>query len=193
MSAVAELIWAGSYGTTTIDQICEKAGVKKGSFYYFFDSKASLAEAAVDIEWKNYRPSLDAVFSSTIPPLERLRNYFDFVYKEQVELKTKYGHVLGCPLCTLGTEVSTQEKNLQKKVQEIMNQGLKYLETAIRDAHAEGLLTAPDATEKARILQTYYHGMMTQARILNNAEILKNLWREVFQLLGIKAPVAASP
>ena len=44
MEAVLELIWTGSYGSTTIDQICEKAGVKKGSFYYFFDSKAELAE-----------------------------------------------------------------------------------------------------------------------------------------------------
>ena len=29
MDAVTELIWTGSYGSTTIDQICEKAGVKK--------------------------------------------------------------------------------------------------------------------------------------------------------------------
>ena len=30
MKAVSELIWTGSYGNTTIDQICEKAGVKTG-------------------------------------------------------------------------------------------------------------------------------------------------------------------
>ena len=46
MDAVAELFWTVSYDRTTIDQICEKAGVKKGSFYYFFDDKAALAEAA---------------------------------------------------------------------------------------------------------------------------------------------------
>lgn len=40
MDAVLELIWTGSYGSTTIDQICDKAEVKKGSFYYFFESKA---------------------------------------------------------------------------------------------------------------------------------------------------------
>src|SRR5687767_15768105 len=57
MEAIAELIWTGSYGTTTIDQICEKAGVKKGSFYYFFKSKADLAEAAIEVEWTKYRRS----------------------------------------------------------------------------------------------------------------------------------------
>ena len=73
MEAVLELIWTGSYGGTTIDHICDRAGVKKGSFYYFFDSKADLALAAVEVGWNRIRPDLDALFSATIPPLERLR------------------------------------------------------------------------------------------------------------------------
>ena len=72
MEAVLELIWVGSYGSTTIDQICEKAGVKKGSFYYFFDSKADLAVAAIDADWQQRRPDIDAIFSATVPPLERV-------------------------------------------------------------------------------------------------------------------------
>ena len=52
MDAVTELIWSGSYGSTTIDHICEKAGVKKGSFYYFFDSKSDLAAVAFEAEWQ---------------------------------------------------------------------------------------------------------------------------------------------
>ena len=84
MKAVRGLIWEGSYGGTTIDQICEKAGVKKGSFYYFFDSKADLAEASLGEEWERRRQELDAIFSPTVPPLERLkkhaapRHYHDF-------------------------------------------------------------------------------------------------------------------
>ncbi len=75
MDAVAELIWTGSYGSTTIDQICDKAGVKKGSFYYFFESKADVAVAALDAEFVKKRVEMDSVFSPTIPPLERIRNY----------------------------------------------------------------------------------------------------------------------
>ena len=73
MDAVRELIWEGSYGSTTIDQICEKAGVKKGSFYYFFDSKTDLAIAALDAEWVVRRAELDSIFSPMVPPLERVR------------------------------------------------------------------------------------------------------------------------
>lgn len=188
MSAVAELFWTGSYDSTTIDQICEKAGVKKGSFYYFFDGKASLAEAALDVEWAKYRPNLDAIFSASIPPLERIRRHCEFTLKEQGELKTEHGCVLGCPLCTLGTEISTQEKGLQKKVQAIMAHGLKYLETAIRDAHAAGLIHAPDANAKANILHAYHLGLLTQARIQNDLRVLADLTSTTFELLGVRPP-----
>lgn len=188
MGAVLELIWTGSYGSTTIDQICEKAGVKKGSFYYFFDSKADLAVAAIDQEWERRRVELDSLFSPTVPPLERLRKYCNYGYNLQREIKAKCGCVLGCPLFSLGSEVSTQEDRLQKKIQQILDQKCKYLESAIRDAHAAGLLHAPDAEAKAKMLFAYYQGMLTQARIQNDLQILRDSVHGTFELLGVKEP-----
>ena len=193
MQAVAELFWTGSYDSTTVDQICAKAGVKKGSFYHFFDDKAELAEAALDVEWEKFRPHLDAIFSTLVPPLERIRQHCDFTLKEQAELKAEHGCVLGCPLCTLGTEISTQEKGLQRKVQEIMAYGLKYIETAIRDAHAAGLIHAPDAKAKANILHAYHLGLLTQARIQNDLNVLADLTSATFELLGAELPDAKPP
>jgi len=191
MEAVGELIWTGSYGTTTIDQICEKAGVKKGSFYYFFESKADLAAAALDADWQHRRSDLDSLFSPTIPPLERLKKYCDYGYQLQSEMKVKCGSVLGCPLFCLGSEVSTQEDALQKKVRQILDQKRKYLESVIRDAHAAGLIHAPDATDKARMLFAYFQGMLTQARIENNLDILRDSSRGALELLGVKEPALA--
>src|SRR5436190_22990937 len=94
MEAVRELIWTGSYGSTTIDQICETAGAKKGSFYYFFDSKSDLAVAALEEEGRRRRPDLDAISSTTVPPLERLRRYLEYGYQLHAEMKTKCGCAL---------------------------------------------------------------------------------------------------
>src|SRR5216117_1741885 len=91
MEAVKELIWTGSYGSTTIDQICDKAGVKKGSFYYFFDSKAELAAVALEQDWQRRRIELDSLFSPTIPPLDRLKRYCDYGYRLQSEISAKCG------------------------------------------------------------------------------------------------------
>ncbi len=192
MDAVRELIWTGSYGSTTIDQICEKAGVKKGSFYYFFDSKSELAEASLSAEWERRRTELDAIFSPTVPPIDRLMRYCEYGYTFQVEVRKKCGCVLGCPLFALGAEVSTQDDKLQKKIQEILEQKRKYMESAIRDAHAAGLIHAPDAALKARILFAYYQGLSTQARIENRLEVLREALRGTRELLGIKETETAA-
>jgi TetR/AcrR family transcriptional repressor of nem operon len=191
MEAVMELVWTGSYGTTTIDQICDKAGVKRGSFYYFFESKAELAEAAINQEWQHRRVDLDRVFSPTVPPLERLKNYCELGYNIQAEIQAKLGRVLGCPLFSMGSEVSTQECRLQKTIESILDYKLKYLETTIRDAHAAGLIHAPDPAEKARTLFAYYQGLLTEARIRNNLGLLKCALHGTYELLGVNEAAVA--
>ena len=192
MNAVRALIWEGSFGSTTIDHICDQAGVKKGSFYYFFDSKADLAVAALDAEWQTRRAELDAIFSPMVPPLERLRKYCEYGYRMQVEIQAKCGCVLGCPLLSLGVEISTLEDKLRMKVQELLDYKRTYLESAIRDAHGAGLIHAPNPAAKARMLFAYFEGLLTEARIRNNLEVLQEALPGAFELLGGKVPEAVS-
>lgn len=186
MEALSELIWRGSYGTTTIDQICEKAGVKKGSFYYFFESKSDLAVAALDADFKAKRPIFDQMFSPSMAPLERLRNYCDWVYQHQSELKCQCGNVLGCPLFTLGAEVCKQEEKLRAKIEEMMDLHARYIETAVRDAHAEGRFQTDDLPAKIRMLGAYIEGLLTQARIRNDVNVLKEMLHGIYEILGVK-------
>src|SRR5207247_4118212 len=122
----------------------------------------------------------------------RLRRYCDFSYRFQAQICDKYGCVLGCPLFSVGAEVSTQEDRLQKKIQEILEYKRKYLESAIRDAHAAGLIQAPDAAAKSRILFAYYQGLQTQARIANSREVLKDALAGTYELLGVRGREAVA-
>ena len=102
--------------------------------------------------------------------------------------------MLGCPLFSVGAEVSTQDDHrLQEKIQEILEYKRKYLETAIRDAQAAGLVTAPDPVAKSRMLFAYYQGLQTQARIQNNLDVLKDAITGTYEVLGVKSaqPVTA--
>ena len=191
MAAVTELIWTSSYGATTIDQICERAGVKKGSFYYFFESKATLAEEAIRAGWKEYRARLDVLFSASLPALERIHRYCDFEYQQQLELKRRYGHALGCPLCTLGTEISTLEANLRHTVNEVMDQTRRYFETTIRDAQAEGAIRVSDPAAKAASIYAYVEGLLTQARIRDDVESLREMESGILDILGVHSPANA--
>src|SRR5829696_3802869 len=108
MQAALDLMWEESYGAVTIDDICKRAEVKKGSFYYFFESKAHLAVAALEKMWaEDWQPRLDREFSPSLDPLTRLRNYLGMVYTKHSESYQKTGKVLGCLVCSVGSEVST--------------------------------------------------------------------------------------
>ena len=48
LETAIDMIWASSYGSVSVDDICAKAGVNKGSFYYAFKSKSDLAVAAFE-------------------------------------------------------------------------------------------------------------------------------------------------
>ena len=186
MTAVTELIWQGSYGRTTIDQICDEAGVKKGSFYYFFDSKSELAAAALEDRWQEQKQQLDAIFSPTVPPLERIRNFCQAAYQKQLQAKKECGCVLGCPLFCLGAEVCHQEAVLHAKIKQILGHYHQYLESAIREADREGMIKAANPAARARMAFAYIEGLLTQARIVNDAEILREMPDGVLEFLGAR-------
>ena len=187
LEAALDLIWERSYGVVTIDAICEQAGVKKGSFYYFFESKSALAVAALEADWSSRgRQKWDGLFSASTPPLDRIRNFFQNVYERQVTLKQEHGQVLGCPCFSVGSETSTQDEPIRMKVQEILQRQVRYFESAIRDAQAEGSLPAGDAAAKAKCLFALFEGSLGQARIQNDPESLRSLPDTALELLGAR-------
>ena len=190
--AALDLIWHNSYGTTSVDAICERAGAKKGSFYYFFKSKSELTAAALEAEWNKRKADMDALFSPTIPPLERFDRYFDYVHDRLAELQKACGSILGCPLLTIGSEVGTQDEGVRDTVDRIWNRKIKYFESAIRDADAQGLIEAPDPEGKAKMLFACYHGTLTQARIQNDVELIRDLKQVARGVLGVKHVHATS-
>ncbi len=191
MTAALDLMWEESYGAVTIDDICKRADVKKGSFYYFFDSKAALAVAALEKLWRDdWKAKMDARFSPSVEPIERIRGYVENVYTIQNQTKLDTGKVLGCPVFCVGCEISTQEIDVGAKVREIVARKRKYLESAIRDAVADGSIEPCDPAQKAIALGCLMEGAVSQARIMNDPEPLRNLPAMAFDLLRVKQAVA---
>lgn len=192
MDAVMELMWQNSYGATSVDAICERAGAKKGSFYYFFKSKSELAAAALEADWNKKRAEMDSIFSATVPPLQRLDRYFDFVYDRLTEVRKRCGAILGCPFVSLGSEVSTQDQIVRETIDRIMDRKLNYFISAVRDAVAQGMIETADPVARAKALFSSYQGTIAQARIQNDIELLREFKHVAKELLGVKQAVAGA-
>jgi TetR/AcrR family transcriptional regulator, transcriptional repressor for nem operon len=194
IQATIDLVWQSSYGAVGVDAICERSGVKKGSFYHFFPSKDELVVAALDRQFETRRPILDAIFSPSRSPIERLNAYFAYIYERQVALRRQYGRVLGCFHNSVGTECIQQRPEVAAKVQEVISNLRRYLETTVRDAQADGSIRAGDPSTDARVLFAYVQGTLLQARIHDDPELLRDLAVTGFAILGIKdTPVTPKP
>jgi len=186
-----QLIWDSSYGGVSVDQICERARVNKGSFYYFFGTKADLAVAAYEDHWKARRPEMDRLFSPQVAPLERLSKWCEHVYQSQKEKAEKYGRVCGCPYASIGVELATQEDKFRAKAQELMARNTRYLESAIADAKREGLVGVENPKAAAQQVYSFVLGTLLQAKIQNDVEVLRALEPTVLAIIGARTAVPA--
>lgn len=186
MDAAMDLMWENSYNAMSVDAICERAGAKKGSFYYFFKSKSELAAAALQADWAKKKAEMDSIFSPTVPPLERFDRYFDFVHDRLAQLQKKCGSILGCPFVSVGSEVSTQDQIVRETIDRIMDTKLNYFISTVRDAQAQRLIDAPDPVAKAKALFSCYQGTMAQARIQNDVELLREFKKVARDVLGVR-------
>lgn len=181
-----DLIWNQSYGSVSVDQICERAHVNKGSFYHFFSSKSELAVEAYEENWREKQPELDRVFSPQNPPLERLALWCQYVSNRQKQKAEKYGHVCGCPYASLGTELATQDEKIRAKSQEIMDRTIRYLESALRDAHREGLVSLDNANAVAKRIYTTVLGALLYSKVHNDLAMLEGLEPTIMDMAGAR-------
>ena len=193
LQTAADLIWKSSYHATGVDRICEAADVHKGSFYHHFASKEELAIAALDDQWTRMRPRIDAIFSPASPPLERLANWARMTVEMQREKQLQLGCVCGCPLYALGSEMGTLAPPLQRKIQGLLETKLRYLVSAVREAHAAGEIHAPDPQRAAQMLIDLAEGVLMRARIMNDLAPLETLESNLMTLLAPQPLPQESP
>jgi TetR/AcrR family transcriptional repressor of nem operon len=79
LDAALSVIRTKGYSATTIDELCARAGVAKGSFFHHFKDKEALAVAAA-----GYWSEMTGAFFEAAPyhrqsdPLDRVLGYIDF-------------------------------------------------------------------------------------------------------------------
>jgi TetR/AcrR family transcriptional repressor of nem operon len=112
LAGAKELFLARGYSGTTVDAICEKAGLTKGSFYHFFDSKEELALAVLDWSLRRGGQILASGEHSRIAdPLERAFAFLEDLEKFSPELWSS-----GCLLGSFALELADTNPRMQQAV-----------------------------------------------------------------------------
>lgn len=193
LRATSELLWEKSFHSITLDDICERASVRKGSFYYFFKSKSALVVAALQHLWDTVgQPAYETHFSPAVAPLQRITNFLEWVQRLQREKREQVGYVLGSPFFSLGCELGTREPNISRKLCELQSGQLHYFESAIRDAIARDVIEPCDPHAQAVYLRASLEGIVSEARMTGNLDGLNTLTELPKIVLRLK-PSATEP
>jgi len=183
-----ELLHLRGYRDVGVNELCERAGVKKGSFYYFFDSKKDLSLAAVNALWEDYRNALEAIFTAEKPHLARLEDFLLAGYRDQCRMQTEYGRLPGCPFGNLALEMGGQDETLRLRLSKIFETVERYLERELRLGIEAGEIEPIDAGAVARALLAYQEGCFLSARTRNDPDLLKSLLQQGIRLVVTDAP-----
>ncbi|NDE89726.1 MAG: TetR/AcrR family transcriptional regulator [Alphaproteobacteria bacterium] len=174
LEAAHTLIWQNSYSSVSVDDICRRASVNKGSFYHFFPSKTTLAIAAIDDHWQTIAPELEKILASAAKAQEMIKQLAQFIHDQQKQKFDEIGHVCGCPYASLGSEMSMQDEPLRKAVEAKLENATGYLEKILETAVAQQSIDKNGLKEKAREMDVFIIGIMTTARVRNNLDLFKH-------------------
>ncbi|MGA2247464.1 MAG: TetR/AcrR family transcriptional regulator [Verrucomicrobiota bacterium] len=184
LAVAFDLIHENSYGTVSVEHICRRARVNKGSFYYFFKTKTDLVVAAYEEHWRLKVPEYERIFSKQNPPLRRLSLWCKYVCGVQKERRAEYGHACGCPYTSLGGELATRDVKVRRISQDLIERNVQYLLEAIEDAQREGEAAPGNARVKAELVHSFVIGLSLRAKIYDDLRVLRHMESAIFALVG---------
>jgi TetR/AcrR family transcriptional repressor of nem operon len=192
LSAGRSLIETRGYSALGVAEICKAAGVPKGSFYYFFDTKESLALAVIDEHWAGQKRMWATALSGDAQPLPRLRRLFE---ETEAGLRTgqqSCGTVSGCLFGNLTLEMSNHTEAIRIRLQEIFDAQVEMVESVITEALELQEVAVADPREAARAVVAQLEGQVLFAKLYNSTHRLGPLWANCLALLGVRAPREAA-
>lgn len=189
LETAIQLIWRSNYTNVGVNEICQEAGVTKGSFYHYFETKADLFYEASKHHWQGMKKDLDALYSPTFTPLEHLENLIQFVINKQDQTEHQDGNpVSGCPFFTAGGQAGSGEERVREASREMSERCVAYNVALVRNLKAENVLNGDsDPQQLSRLIHHFIQGLLIYGRVYSDLGVVKTDLREgVYRLIDLK-------
>jgi TetR/AcrR family transcriptional repressor of nem operon len=146
-----------------VQDITTAAGVPKGSFYNYFESKEAFANEILEEYWLSIETRIAPVlYDARIKPLKRIARFFKGLSEDNAIRSFSYGCLIG----NLSLELSNGSEDTRLKLANLLARWERALAECLREAQERGELSAGRNTDElAAILVEGYEGAVMRSKI----------------------------
>jgi TetR/AcrR family transcriptional regulator, transcriptional repressor for nem operon len=172
-----ETLHRQGFNGSAVQDITSAAGLPKGSFYNYFESKEALALEVID-RYGTEQGALAAVLSDeSIPPVERLRRYFALLATNLAA----QNYERGCLIGNFSTELADQSRLIRDRLSSSFAAWSRQIEACIRDAQKAGEISREsDPRVLAEFLLNSFEGAMLRMKVEKDGSPLDHFMTLIF-------------
>jgi len=177
-----ELLWSKGYNATSVNDIVKLAGIPKGSFYFYFDSKEDFAVKAIHKYFSlMFTPAQEILQNKSISPKQRLLDFHEYrasVLKDELDCK------MGCMACNLSSEMAEHNEKIRNAILVKEQFVLNIITEVIQEAQDYGeISTVMPAEDLAAFMEDAGKGAMVSMKELKSSYPIDNLMNMIRMVL----------
>ncbi len=177
-----EILWSKGYNATSVNEIVMAAGVPKGSFYFYFDSKEDFAIKAIEMYFMaQFTPAREILQNLTVSPKQRLLDFYEFRNKV---LKDELNCKMGCLACNIGNEMAEHNENIRNTIVDKEKMVQAEITKVVEEAQNSGEIDATlNAADLVAFVEDAGKGAMTSMKELKSSYPIDNFMNMIRTML----------
>ncbi|MCY7295515.1 acrylate utilization transcriptional regulator AcuR [Alteromonas sp. a30] len=170
------------FSSSGIEQVLKQAGVPKGSFYYYFESKEAFGLAVIDSYNRFFANKLDThLLNDKVLPLQRLNNFV----QDAKEGMSRYNFQRGCLIGNLEREITLLSESYHQALNKVYAQWQKKVEQCLALALEQNLIRATVNCESVAIFFWIgWEGAVSRSKLVKNTSPMDNFIENFFSLIS---------
>lgn len=198
LATASRLVHERGYTAVSVSDICNAAGLKKGSFYHFFRSKHALVLATLDRFAEHQDASMQQALDNGRSVREQLTGMFVGMYHGYLAAQRSYGTAHGCPLGNIAQEMAHRDEEMRAKLAGIFAGWQSRLRQVLAQANERGELSVPNPQRASEAIVAYLQGSTLLAKTTNDPEVFLRLGNGLIalaqaELTPIPVPASIDP
>lgn len=169
LDEMAHLVQRKGFGSTSVNDVLQAVGIKKGTLYYHFPGKNELGLAVLERARDDFLVFLDKYLTGSTP-MEALEQFF----KAAFEKHRNTGFVGGCLWGNTALEMSDTSPAYTALVERVFDEWIRRIAPVIRSGQETGQIrTDQTAYELARLVVAGIEGGIMMSRLTKRDGPLK--------------------